>query len=279
MAATSRFMRRPPAIRRIVAKRRSTGGLACGSEMRNVLPAPGTLVMSTRPPCAWTSSRTIGRPRPNPGRCSALERAIEAVEDAVAIGRRDADAAIGDLDDGRVAVAPHADRDLLDRVRVLDGVVEQVGQQPVRSPPGSTCTYGPGPSMSTSNVNWPRQSVRERIHRFARSARRNRRARARSGDPAASRENSSTRWTRFESRPASAWMVSRYSLSFSGDRTRSICSVSVAALSSDNGVFSWCETWATKSVCISASSADRRCACTVRTSATSISATDMSVGQ
>ena len=67
--------------------------------------------------------------------------------------------------------------------------------------------------------------------------------------------------------------------SFSGDRMRSICSVSVAALSSDSGVFSWCETWATKSVCMRASSAERRCACTVRPSATSMSSTENAVGQ
>ena len=78
---------------------------------------------------------------------------------------------------------------------------------------------------------------------------------------------------------ASARMVSRYSASFSGERMRSICSVSVAALSSDNGVFSWCDTCATKSVCIRASSADRRCACTVSPSATSISSIDSTVGQ
>src|SRR4030095_8992777 len=43
-----------------------TGGFASGSKMRNVLPAPGTLVMSTRPPWAWTRSRPIGRARRDP---------------------------------------------------------------------------------------------------------------------------------------------------------------------------------------------------------------------
>ena len=74
-------------------------------------------------------------------------------------------------------------------------------------------------------------------------------------------------------------MVSRYSDSFSGERMRSICSVSVAALSSDSGVLSWCDTWATKSVCICASSVERRWACTVKPRATSISTIDSTVGQ
>ena len=67
--------------------------------------------------------------------------------------------------------------------------------------------------------------------------------------------------------------------SCSGDRTRCICSVSVAALSADSGVLSWCETWATKSRCIPASSSERRWACHVKPSATSISAMVTTVGQ
>ena len=74
-------------------------------------------------------------------------------------------------------------------------------------------------------------------------------------------------------------MMPRYCASFSGDRTRSIAIVSVAALSSDSGVLSWCDTCEMKSACMRVRSAARRLACTVSPRATSISSTERTVGQ
>ena len=64
-----------------------------------------------------------------------------------------------------------------------------------------------------------------------------------------------------------------------GERARSIDKVSVAALSSESGVLSWCDTCETKSDCIRASSAARPLAITVSPRATSIRTTDKTVGQ
>jgi hypothetical protein len=71
-------------------------------------------------------------PRRRGRRRSRLERgirtAIEALEDVRLLARRDANPAVGDLDHRRVAVGVNANRDVADRVGILDRVVQQVDQ-------------------------------------------------------------------------------------------------------------------------------------------------------
>ena len=94
------------------------------------LPWPGpALVASTLPPCISTSRLTSVRPMPSPparaptsgrpGRTSRTPRAASVA--------RDADAVVGDAQDGVAAVAQRRDVDPAAGRRVLGSVVEQVG--------------------------------------------------------------------------------------------------------------------------------------------------------
>ena len=65
--------------------------------MRAVVPLSGSDSISTVPPSACTDARTIARPSPKPSP-SRLPRAVEPVEDALAMLAADAAAGVAQLD-------------------------------------------------------------------------------------------------------------------------------------------------------------------------------------
>ena len=74
-------------------------------------PTPGTLAASSSPPIARARSRAIGRPRPVPVIALVIGHAVEALEDPLAVRRRDARSFVADRD--------HRDR-TLEPTRELD---------------------------------------------------------------------------------------------------------------------------------------------------------------
>ena len=90
-----------------------------GSVKEKVEPTPGVLSTQTSPPCACTRCFTIDEAE---ARAALLARAaavdaVEALEDARAVGLGDADALVGDLDAHAPAVGRDAHLDLADRAR------------------------------------------------------------------------------------------------------------------------------------------------------------------
>ena len=82
------------------------------------MPRPDSDSIVSVPPIASADSRAIARPSPKPSRPFTLD-AVEAVEDALLHGRRDARAGVGDLDRRLRAVLRRAQHDL-----ALDGVLD-----------------------------------------------------------------------------------------------------------------------------------------------------------
>ena len=89
-------------------------------------PCPGSLRSSTRPPCASAIARTIASPSPAPSerRAGGLA-AREALEHALAVGRRDARAVVLDPQPQLAGGERAAERDPVASRGVLDGVLRE----------------------------------------------------------------------------------------------------------------------------------------------------------
>ncbi len=100
--------------------------------MVNVLPLPGSLSTEIEPPCPSTMRFTSARPMPTPPSAGSagVRTAHELLEDARALTWRDADAAVTDADLDRCARTTSEDPYRGVGLRVLHGVVEQVGEGP-----------------------------------------------------------------------------------------------------------------------------------------------------
>ena len=104
--------------------------VASGKVMVNTAPEPSArLAASIVPPSASTKPRQIASPSPVPARCrSPLPAAVELVEHALHVSRREPRPLVGDPEHDPVMAPAARDRNGRARRRVLGGVVEQVDQ-------------------------------------------------------------------------------------------------------------------------------------------------------
>ena len=102
-----------------------------GKRTRKSAPPPGALPAVASPPWTRAIERTIARPSPVPGTIAraCLVGAVEALEDVRELLFRDARAAVGHFDPGRLAGSVRRATSTLPRSRELDRVVDEIADE------------------------------------------------------------------------------------------------------------------------------------------------------
>ena len=131
----------------------SSGAYVSGRRTVKVLPTPSWLSTETLPPCCSTTCCTPASPMPLPAvQPGHVRPALEPLEDARPVRRRDAQPLVGHRQHRPRAVPRHAHRDLAAVRAVLDRVAEQVVQHP-RQPRGVPLPDQRG-LLGTDRMRW-----------------------------------------------------------------------------------------------------------------------------